>query len=270
MKQARRNFLITSVGGGAALLALGMLRPMGVYAAQFNGSAAGANNLADAYKGLGANQMIESKEILIKAPEIAESGVIVPVEVSSKLVGTSTIAIFVEKNPNPLTAQFEIAAGTEGYVNTRMKMSGSSPVHVVVQAGGKYYHAVKLVKVTEGGCGGPGGGSMIEKDFVVEPVRVRTTMEADLCNVKLVLNHPMESGQRRDARTGQIVPAHYIQNVSATLNGRKVLDAQWSQSIAKNPFLGFKLKGARSGDRVTVAWVDNLGNKNTTDAVIAA
>jgi len=126
--------------------------------------------------------------------------VIVPVEVTSKLVGTSTIAIFVEKNPNPLTAQFAIATGTEGYVNTRMKMSGSSPVHVVVQAGGKYYHAVKLVKVTEGGCGGPGGGAVIEKDFVVEPVKVRTTMEADLCSVKLVLNHrwKADSGATRE------------------------------------------------------------------------
>jgi len=65
-----------------------MLRPVGVYAAQFAGPAA-ANNLVDAYKALGANQMIESKDIFIKAPEIAESGVIVPVEVTSKLVGTA-------------------------------------------------------------------------------------------------------------------------------------------------------------------------------------
>lgn len=270
MKQARRNFLVTSVGAGAAWMALGMLRPIGANAAQLDAATSGANNLALAYQALGVGQMIESKDIYINAPEIAESGVIVPVEVTSKLGGTSMIAILVEKNPHPLTAQFAIATGTQGYVNTRMKMSSSSPVHIVVQAGGKYYHTMKLVKLTEGGCGGGGGSQVVDKGFVVEPVRVRTVMEADLCSVKLVLNHPMENGLRRDVKTGQIVPAHYIQQVSATLNGRMVMNAQWSQSIAKNPFLGFKVKGARSGDRISVAWVDNQGNKNTTDAVVSA
>lgn len=270
MKQARRNFLATSVAGSAALVTLGALRPIGAYAAQFNVAASGANNLTDAFKGLGATQMIESRDILIIAPEIAETGVVVPVEVMSKLTGTSAIAILIEKNPNPLTANFAIATGTEAYVKTRLKMSGTSPLHVVVQAGGKFYHAVKEVKVTQGGCGGGGGGQATAKAFVVEPFKVRTTMDGDLCNVKVVINHPMETGQRHDVRTGQAIPAHYIQNVSAMVNGRMAMEAQWSQSISQNPFLGFKVKGARRGDRVTVAWVDNHGNKNSTDAVIGA
>lgn len=154
MKQARRKFLATSVAGGAALVAIGVMRPLGAATLQLNPSAAGANSLADAYKGLGVGKMIESRDILIKAPEIAESGAVVPVEVSSKLVGINSISILIENNSNPLAANFSIPTGTEGYVSTRVKMSGSSPVHVVVQSGDKFYHAVKDVKVTIGGCGG--------------------------------------------------------------------------------------------------------------------
>lgn len=154
MKQARRNFLATSVAGGAALAALGLLRPIGAYAAPFNSAAAGAHNLKDAFKGFGANQMNESRDIVIKAPNIAENGTVVPVEVSSKVAGTSSIAILIEKNTNPFTASFAIPSGTEGYVSTRVKMSATSPVHVVVKAGDKFYHAEQEVKVTIGGCGG--------------------------------------------------------------------------------------------------------------------
>lgn len=154
MEQARRNFLVTSVGGGAALLAMGMLRPIGLHAAPLNATAAGANTLADAYKSLGANKLTESRDIFIKAPEIAENGSVVPVEVLSKVGGTSAISILIEKNTNPLAANFAIPTGTEGYVSTRVKISSTSPLHVVVQAGDKFYHAVKEVKVTIGGCGG--------------------------------------------------------------------------------------------------------------------
>ena len=105
---------------------------------------------------------------------------------------------------------------------------------------------------------------------MADSMKIRALLEGDICSVKVLMNHPMETGQRRDPKTGQLVPAHYIQNVTASLNGRLVMDAQWSQAISKNPFFGFKVKGARSGDRITVAWVDNLGDKSSTDAVVAA
>lgn len=103
-----------------------------------------------------------------------------------------------------------------------------------------------------------------------EPMKIRAQIEGDVCNVKVLMSHPMETGQRRDTRTGQLVPAHFIQSVTAHVNGRLVMEAQWTQAISKNPFFGFKLKGAQVGDRLTVAWVDNLGGKNNTDALIRA
>lgn len=104
---------------------------------------------------------------------------------------------------------------------------------------------------------------------MAEPMKIRATMAGDVADIKVLMNHPMETGQRKDAKTGQLVPAHFIQTVRAELNGQVVLDAQWSVAISKNPFLGFKVKGAKAGDKVTVSWTDNKGDKNSAEATVA-
>ena len=104
---------------------------------------------------------------------------------------------------------------------------------------------------------------------MAEPMKIRAQMQGNVADVKVLMNHPMETGQRKDSKTGQLIPAHFIQNVGAKLNGKPVLDAQWSQAVSKNPFLGFKLKGAKAGDKVEVSWVDNKGDTNRAEAVIA-
>lgn len=156
MNQLRRKFL--KAGGAASAMsvciAAGLLQPGRVLALEWNKSAFDAKAVPDALKGLGAGSPIDTKDILIKAPDIAENGAVVPVEVTSKLPDTQSIAIFVEKNQNPLIADFTIPRGTEGYVSTRIKMSQTSVVRVVVNSGGKFYTGSKEVKVTIGGCGG--------------------------------------------------------------------------------------------------------------------
>lgn len=104
---------------------------------------------------------------------------------------------------------------------------------------------------------------------MADPMKIRATLEGDVANVKVLMNHVMETGQRKDAKTGQVIPAHFIQTVTAALNGKTVLEAQWSQAVSKNPFLGFKVKGAKAGDKVTVSWADNKGDKNSADASVA-
>ena len=104
---------------------------------------------------------------------------------------------------------------------------------------------------------------------MAEPMRIRATMEGDAANIKVLMNHVMETGNRKDAKTGKLIPAHFIQTVIAQLNGKTVLDAQWSQGISKNPFLGFKVKGAKAGNKVTISWADNKGEKNSAVAVVA-
>ena len=101
-------------------------------------------------------------------------------------------------------------------------------------------------------------------------MKIRAQVNGDVADVKVLMNHPMETGQRKDAKTGQNVPAHFINSVIATLNGKTVLDSQWSQTISKNPFLGFRIKGAKAGDKLVVSWVDNKADKDSTQAIVTA
>jgi sulfur-oxidizing protein SoxZ len=103
---------------------------------------------------------------------------------------------------------------------------------------------------------------------MADPMKIRAAIVGDSTEVKVLMAHEMESGQRKDAQ-GQAIPAWFIQNVTVTCNGRTVLSAQWGTAIAKNPFLSFKFKGGAKGDRITVTWTDNRGDKRTDEAAIA-
>ena len=104
---------------------------------------------------------------------------------------------------------------------------------------------------------------------MADPMRIRAKMEGDKVDVRVLMSHEMETGQRKDAK-GALIPAHFIQNVTATHNGKTVLAAEWGPAVAKNPFLAFKFAGGKAGDKVVVTWVDNKGDKRTDEAVISA
>jgi sulfur-oxidizing protein SoxY len=109
----------------------------------------------DTFKSLGSGTPAPSKAITFtQTPDIAENGAVVPVGISSAIPNTQSIAILIEKNPNVLTAVFDIPPGTEPSITTRVKMGQSSNIYALVKADGKYYIAFKEVKVTLGGCGG--------------------------------------------------------------------------------------------------------------------
>ena len=156
MNQMRRRTL--GAGGGAGLLALltaaGIVGPGEVLAAARNKIAFDVKSVQDALKSLGASGPAASTDIMIRAADIAENGAVVPVGVESKIPGTESIAILVDKNPSPLAASFDIPAGTEPSVTTRVKMGQTSDVYALVKANGKYYMTKKEIKVTIGGCGG--------------------------------------------------------------------------------------------------------------------
>ena len=104
---------------------------------------------------------------------------------------------------------------------------------------------------------------------MAEPMKIRATLQGDTADVRILIAHPMETGQRRDA-SGKIVPLHFIQNITVTHNGKTVMDGQWSQAIARNPFLGLRVKGAKAGDKIVVTWTDNTGDKRTDEATVTA
>lgn len=153
MNQNRRDMLRISSVLGLAMTA-GLLKPMDVFGAEWKSSGFEAKTLDDAVKALGGDKFVVSKDVTVTGPDIAENGAVVPVSVASAVPNTELIAILVEKNPNPLSASFNIPAGTEPAVSTRVKMGGTSNMHALVKADGKWYIASKEIKVTLGGCGG--------------------------------------------------------------------------------------------------------------------
>ena len=154
MQAKRRAVLKFSSGLGAlaALTTAGLLRVGEVFAQPWNKSGFESKAVDEAMKSLGALNAIESRDIIITAPDIAENGAVVPIAVASKLANTQSISIIAEKNPFPLAATFNITSG-DAYVSTRIKLGQTSNVRAVVKADNKYYVAVKEVKVTVGGCG---------------------------------------------------------------------------------------------------------------------
>lgn len=103
---------------------------------------------------------------------------------------------------------------------------------------------------------------------MADPMKIRATIAGDATEVKVLMNHEMETGQRKDAQ-GQTIPAWFIQNVVVTWNGKTVLSAQWGPAVAKNPFLSFKFKGGAKGEKISITWVDTRGDTRTDEAVIA-
>jgi sulfur-oxidizing protein SoxZ len=103
---------------------------------------------------------------------------------------------------------------------------------------------------------------------MADPMRIRAQASGDKATVRVLMSHEMETGQRKDA-AGKLIPAWHIQEVTAALNGKTVMTAQWGPSVSKNPFLQFNLKGAKAGDKVAVSWVDNKGDKRTDEATVS-
>ena len=144
---------ILKAAGGLGIMAFGAsMSPMAF--AAWNKAAFEGKSLDDVLKALGGSSADKSGAITINAPDIAENGAVVPVGVTTTMAKTQQIAILVEKNPSALAAQFIMAADTEPFVASRVKMGQTSNVHALVKADGKWFVTTKEVKVTLGGCGG--------------------------------------------------------------------------------------------------------------------
>lgn len=148
MQHTRRN-IITLIGALTGMIML----PVKLLAAQWNAKAFDETRFPDSLRSVGALELIESDQIQLKTPEIAENGAIVPIQVISELPNTEKVFVFAEKNPQPLVASFTFVENVEPFFATRIKMGESARVHVVVRADGKHYTVSRDVKVTIGGCG---------------------------------------------------------------------------------------------------------------------
>ncbi len=102
---------------------------------------------------------------------------------------------------------------------------------------------------------------------MADPMKIRASLQGDVVEVKVLMAHEMETGQRKDA-SGAVIPAHYIQSVTAECNGKTVMTAEWGPAVSKNPYVSFKFKGGAKGDKIKITWVDNKGETRTDESVI--
>ena len=103
---------------------------------------------------------------------------------------------------------------------------------------------------------------------MAEAMRIRARLQGDTADVRILMRHPMETGTRKTA--SGVVPLHFIQSVVVQHNGKPVLDAQWSQAVSRDPFLGLRVKNAKVGDKISVTWTDNTGDKRSDEVAVAA
>lgn len=101
-----------------------------------------------------------------------------------------------------------------------------------------------------------------------EPMKARASMKGDFAEIRVLMGHPMETGDRKGS-DGKPIPRHFIQNVTVKLNGKTVVEGNISQAVSRNPVFSFRVKGAKAGDKVEISWLDNKGATNKTDAAIA-
>jgi sulfur-oxidizing protein SoxZ len=99
-------------------------------------------------------------------------------------------------------------------------------------------------------------------------IKIRAKASGDVTTVKTLMSHPMETGLRKNSKTGKMIPAHFITEVNAEHKGNVVMTANWAGGISKNPYLSFKIRGAAAGDTIKISWVDNQGNSDSAEAPI--
>jgi thiosulfate oxidation carrier protein SoxY/thiosulfate oxidation carrier complex protein SoxZ len=228
-----------------------------------------SKTLAQVVKALGAKSLAASADVRLSTLDYAENGAAVPVDIATKLPGVERIALFVEKNPTPLIAVFQISDAVDTALTVHTKMAQTSDVvAVVILSDGRAFFAKKEVKVVLGSCGTTSEISeVVDSKRPTEPTRIRAQLQGESALVRMRMAHEMESGQRKNA-AGKLVPAWHIDQVTISLNGKPVLSADWGPGVSKNPYLQLTLKKAKPGDKLTVVWHDNKAVSRTDDMLL--
>lgn len=103
---------------------------------------------------------------------------------------------------------------------------------------------------------------------MADQIKIRAQVQGEIADIRILMQHPMETGQRKDEK-GQVLPANFIQTFAVLHNGKRLIDGQLNTSVSKNPLFAFKARGIKAGDRVTVNWTDNLGDRRQDEIIVA-
>ncbi len=232
-----------------------------------------AKQTAQVMAALQASAVPVSADLQIDAPQKAENGAVVQVELTSKQAagGVSSLRLLADANPTPLIASFELGKQVLPKLVTRIKLAQSGEVIALAQqANGQFQQQRRQVIVLEDGC----AGSEREEPFASSmKMRARLMDERSpgkpVTELKIIILHPMRTGRSKND-DGQLLPAHFMQLMQVVLNGQVIVDAQTGTGIARNPYFTFYIQEAKLGDVIAVNWQDNLGYEGHGQVTVSA
>jgi sulfur-oxidizing protein SoxY len=232
-----------------------------------------AKQTAQVMAALKAAAVPVSADLQIDAPQKAENGAVVQVELTSKQAagGVSSLRLLADANPTPLIASFELGKQVLPKLVTRIKLAQSGEVIALAQqANGQFQQQRRQVTVLEDGC----AGSEREEPFASSmKMRARLMDERSpgkpVTELKIIILHPMRTGRSKND-DGQLLPAHFMQLMQVVLNGQVIIDAQTGTGIARNPYFTFYIQEAKLGDVIAVNWQDNLGYEGHGQVTVSA
>jgi sulfur-oxidizing protein SoxY len=272
MRTTPKDFMGATVRGAVVSMGItaGLLMPRGGHAA-LPPETFFAKSPADAISAvLGAPQAPIDEAVELVVPGTVEVADFVPVSVNTAVDKVESITIVANENPNPIVANFRLDPQLVPYVATRVRLAKAGNMQALVKAGGTVHRATKDIGVTLGGCGDsePGPEDRPEAKIPPNNVLLRAAKGDDGVVVRAIITHPMTPPSRPNPKSGNAAPGHFIQEVTAQLNGHTVLHGDWSPGVSQNPYLSFKIRGARMGDMIRVNWVDNEGMTGSSEVKV--
>lgn len=245
------------------MLLAGLLLPLNVcwqpiaHAASWSARAFEAKKTEEVLAALGVPSAPNRADIVLTAPQKAENGAVVQVELEVPAAAGSVQALYLlaDANPTPLVASFHLAKQVLPKLVTRIKLAQTGAlVAVAAQSTGTFIQQRRQVVVLEDGC----ASSESDAPFVSSMKLRARLMDDGVVELKMIIVHPMRTG-RSKYDDGRLVPAHFMQQMQVLLNGELIVDAHTSTAISRNPYFTFYVKGALAGDVIAVRWQDNQG-----------
>lgn len=259
--------------GALALAAMPLLMLVQkVQAATWFVQAFEAKQTSEVMAALQAKAVPVSQDIHIEAPQKAENGAVVQVEISSQQGpgNISHIRLLADANPTPLIASFELGKQVLPKLVTRIKLAQSGElIALMQQAGGQFQQQRREVIVLEDGC----AGNEREEPFASSMKMRARLLEAGasgkpVTELKIIIVHPMRTGRSKND-DGQLMPAHFMQLMQVALNGKVIVDVQTGTAISRNPYFTFYLTEAKVGDVIAVSWQDNRGFSGQSEVTVS-
>lgn len=227
-----------------------------------------AKKTADVMTAYHATAVPLAPEIRMEAPQKAENGAVVQVEIASPAAAgeVKSIRLLADANPTPLVASFELGKQVLPKLVTRIKLAQSGEIIALVQqSAGQLQQQRRQVIVLEDGC-----ASNEREEPFASSIKMRARpLDADVVELKIIILHPMRTG-RSKGDDGQLVPAHFMQMMQVLLNNQVVVDAQTGTAISRNPYFTFYLRDTRVGDVIAVNWQDNRGYEGHGQVTVSA